>query len=209
MSIDHIYIYFPLYVAIGALVLLQTGSSRAIVLRPCCLGRICLQLLRVFLLHGGLVGASDCECAWGPARDDIEVWASGEATAPKSLMMPATDDHLKPSMCNQQHTWAWIGVDTLSPAPHPFSKLLILLRGSWCATIHPSRHRGMLPVDHTDNIHIDKHIHTLIHTYRQFRVSGEWNLHVFWCVGGIRSPPAGRRTDTWTRRHSENTLVYI
>lgn len=156
---------------------------------PCCLGWMCLQLMRVFILHGRLVCASQCACAWGSAPDDIEVWASGEATAQKSLMMTATDDYLKPSMCNQQHTRVWIVFDALSPAPYPLSKLLILLRGSWWDTIYPSRHRGTLPVYHTDNIHIDKHIHTLIHTYRQFRVSSEWNLHVFWCVGGIRSPP--------------------
>lgn len=116
----------------------------------------------------------------------MSVWG---ATAQKSLMMPATDDYIKPSMRNQQHNRVGFVSGVARPTSHPFSKLLILLRGSWRDRTHPSVYGGMLPVYHTANIHIDKHIHTLIHTYRQFKVSSEWTLHVFWCVGGIQSPP--------------------
>lgn len=168
---------FSSFVVVGTLVFLQTGKHRrTVALLPW------LDLLAAdtcFYDSRSSCLCTERKCAWGPAPDDVKVSASGEATAQKSWMMPATDDYLKPSKSNQQHTRVPIVFDTLSPVPHPFSKLLILFRCSGWDTIHPSRHRGMLPVYHTDNIHIDKHIHTLIHTYRPFWDSSEWNLHVF------------------------------
>lgn len=102
-----------------------------------------------------------------------------------------------------KHNLVCIAFDMLKPGLHPFSKLFIVLRGFLKGWNHLSIQQAcgmdMLPVYHIANIHTDKHIHT----YRQFGVSSEPNLHVFWCVGGICSP-LWTCTQTWNE-HSNST----
>lgn len=208
-------------VAVGTLILLQTGSSRTIVLHPCCFGRICLQLMRVFMLCGRLVCASECACAWGLALHDIEAWASGEATAQKSLMMPETDDYLKPSMCNQHtHTHTHPGMNCVWRAESGPASIFITaypvkgLRMGYNPSQQAQGHAACLSeCEHTYRLthsHSDSHLQAIS--------SLQWmkpacllvcRRHPKQHPPPLPPPLAGMRTDTWTWRHSENTLVYI